>query len=86
MPKTAIIGTRVDPQFKHEIEQICAELGLTVSQAITLFLKQMHHHRGLPFQVQVPTQKTLDAIDQARNREVLARYDRPEDLYDDLGL
>ena len=86
MAKTAFVGTRIDPALKQEVERICAELGLTLSQAITLFLKQMQHHNGLPFEVRVPSPQTRAAIDQARNREALAHYDDPEQLFDDLGI
>lgn len=85
MAKTAFVGTRVDPALKLEVERICADLGLSLSQAITLFLKQMQYHQGLPFQVRIPGPETKAAIDQARNRDTLASHN-PDSLLEDLGL
>ena len=39
MPKTQTISARVDPELKENVEMIFNELGLTSSQAITLFYK-----------------------------------------------
>ena len=86
MSKSAFIGTRVEPEFKQEIEAICDRLGLSVSQAITLFLKQMQHHQGLPFEVRVPSQTTVSAVRRANERRGLRTYDSPDDLHRDLGL
>ena len=86
MAKTAFVGTRIDPAFKQDVERICAELGLTLSQAITLFLKQMLHHNGLPFQVRLPSPQTRAATEAARTGEALSHYDDPDALYDDLGI
>lgn len=86
MAKTAFVGTRIDPALKQDVERICAELGLTLSQAITLFLKQMLHHNGLPFQVRLPSPQTRAATEAARTGEALSHYDDPNALYDDLGI
>jgi DNA-damage-inducible protein J len=37
MRKTAVISTRINPELKHNAEQVFKELGLTATQAITLF-------------------------------------------------
>ena len=54
MPKTAAISARIDPELKQNAEEIFTELGLTASQAITLFYKQVQFQNGLPFQVNLP--------------------------------
>jgi DNA-damage-inducible protein J len=54
MSKTAVISARIDPKLKHEAEEVFRELGLTATQAITLFYKQVELERGLPFAVRVP--------------------------------
>jgi DNA-damage-inducible protein J len=54
MPKTAVISARIDPELKRDAEKVFKELGLTATQAITLFYKQVELERGLPFAVRVP--------------------------------
>ena len=41
MPKPAVISARIDPELKHAVERVFKELGLTATQAIKLFYKQV---------------------------------------------
>lgn len=58
MPKTAVVTARMDPELKHDAEEVFRELGLTTTQAITLFYKQVELERGLPFAVRLPNDVT----------------------------
>ena len=51
MAKEAMIRARIEPQLKAEVEDIFQELGLSITEAITLFYKQVRLNRGLPFKV-----------------------------------
>lgn len=54
MTKSAMIHARVDPALKAEVETILQALGLSATQAITLFYQQIKLHQGLPFAVRLP--------------------------------
>ena len=54
MTKTASLNTRVDPLLKEQAETILGELGISMSTAMSLFLKQLVIHNGLPFDVRLP--------------------------------
>ena len=86
MPKTAVISARIDPELKHDAENVFKELGLTATQAITLFYKQVELERGLPFAVRVPNDVTVEALEQARIRQRLESYNTLDDLFEDLGI
>jgi len=86
MPKTATISARIDPELKREAERVFKELGLTATQAITLFYKQVELERGLPFAVRVPNQVTVEALEEARTRQGLESFNTLDDLLDDLGI
>jgi len=86
MGKTAVISARIDPELKHNAEQIFRELGLTTSQAIALFYKQVDLQRGLPFSVKVPNELTKKALEDARTRRNLESFDDIESLFEDLGI
>jgi DNA-damage-inducible protein J len=86
MGKTAVISARIDPELKHNAEQIFRELGLTTSQAIALFYKQVVLQRGLPFSVKVPNEVTKKALEDARTRRNLESFDDIESLFEDLGI
>ena len=86
MSKTAVISTRIDPDLKHNAERVFKDLGLTVSQAITLFYRQVDLQRGLPFSVRIPNETTRKALEEARTRRNLESFDSVDDLFEDLGL
>ncbi|HET6566541.1 MAG TPA: type II toxin-antitoxin system RelB/DinJ family antitoxin [Rhodothermales bacterium] len=86
MSKTGTISARIDPATKRHAERIFKKLGLTASQAITLFYKQVELQRGLPFAVELPNEATRAALDEAKDRENLPRFESTEALYEDLGI
>ena len=61
MAKTETVYTRIDPELKANAEQILLRLGLTPSEAITVFLNQVVLHKGLPLQVKVPEMTASEA-------------------------
>jgi len=86
MPKTGIISARVDSKLKRNAEEVFKELGLTTTQAITLFYKQVELERGLPFAIRMPNDVTAEALEQARTRQNLGSFNTIEDLFEDLGI
>ena len=62
MAKTAVITTRIEPELKAEVETVLDELGLTISQAILLYFKQIASQRGIPFQLQLPPTASDSAV------------------------
>lgn len=52
--RTANIYTRVDPDTKEKAEAILDQLGIPMSNAIGMFLKQIVLHRGIPFEMTLP--------------------------------
>ena len=73
MAKTEMIRARVEPDLKRQAEELFSELGLSTTEAITLFYKQVTVHRGLLFDVRVPNAETIEALQQARDGDGLER-------------
>lgn len=80
MSKTEMIRARVEPRVKRDAEEIFSTLGLSATEAITLFYKQVALCRGLPFEVRVPNAQTRKAIRQAQTGKGLSRYHSVDDL------
>ena len=80
MAKTEMIRARMEPELKREAEQLFSTLGLSTTEAITLFYRQVTLHQGLPFAVRVPNEETVEALKQARNREGLTEYGSLDEL------
>ena len=75
MAKTEFIRARVEPELKTQAEEIFSKLGLSPTDAITLFYVQVILHDGLPFEVRIPNSETREAIRQAETGDGLNEYD-----------
>ena len=85
MAKTETIRARIEPELKHQAEEVLSQLGLSPTQAITLFYRQVTLHYGLPFAVKIPNADTVEALEQARSRDGLNEYADLNDLKARLG-
>jgi DNA-damage-inducible protein J len=69
MTLDATVRARVDGQLKQEVEEILSQIGLSTSQAITLFLKRIKYEKGIPFELKVPNAETVKAMEEAKNND-----------------
>ncbi len=63
------VRARVNGELKQEVEEILSQIGLSTSQAITLFLKRIKYEKGIPFELKVPNARTLQAMEEANNND-----------------
>jgi DNA-damage-inducible protein J len=75
MAKSKMIRVRVEPALKHEAEAVLDKLGMTPTEAITLFYKQVTLYRGLPFPVRIPNAATRKALQDARQGKNIESFD-----------
>ncbi|RZB37366.1 MAG: DNA-damage-inducible protein J [Desulfobacteraceae bacterium Eth-SRB2] len=86
MVKTATVRARIEPLLKQDVEKLFKEMGLTTTQAINLFYRQVKLRNGLPFGVVIPnktTEKVFKDTDAKRN---LIRCEDTNDMFDKLGI
>lgn len=86
MSKTEQVNVRIEPEVKKAAETVFKKLGLTPSQAVKMFYRQAALQQGLPFTVNVPNRKTLEAMRELEEGKDLERFDHFEDYMDELGL
>ena len=86
MPKEAMIRARIEPRLKAEVEDIFQELGLSITDAITLFYKQVKLNRGLPFEVRIPNETTLRTFRDTDAGRKIVRSKDARDMFNKLGL
>ena len=60
MSKSANLYIRVEPDLKENAETILSQLGIPISNAVGMFLKQVVLRRGMPFDVTLPAPHPLD--------------------------
>ena len=51
MATNATVTLRMDDSLKKQAEAVCADMGLTMSAAVTIFIKRMVRDRAIPFKV-----------------------------------
>ncbi len=59
MARTSNIFVRVEPEIKEQAEHVLEQLGIPMSNAIGLFLRQVILQRGIPFDVKLQQNKPL---------------------------
>ena len=84
MSKTAQIRARVDPGLKIRAEEILKMVGMTPTEAIRLFYRQVIMMKGLPFEVRIPNETTLATMDRTDRGEDLRSFDNADDMADSL--
>lgn len=72
MAKTAYLSTQLEPELKRDAEEVFKGLGLSTSEAVTLFFRQVVLHRGFPFPIKIPNEETLASF--AEDISKLPRY------------
>ena len=86
MTKTATVRARIEPRLKTDVENLFKKLGLSTTEAINLFYRQVKLRKGLPFSVVVPhrtTEKVFKDTDAELN---LIRCDNADDMFDKLEI
>lgn len=68
-----VVRSRIDPHIKEEASEIFQNMGLTLSDAIRLFLYQAVAEKRLPFSVHIPNAKTQAAIHEAKDLKNLKK-------------
>ncbi len=83
MHKVATINTRIEPKLKSQAETIFRKVGLTSAEAVRLFYMQVCLHKGLPFEVKIPNEETVKAMQDADKRKT-RKAKSVDDLFDNL--
>jgi len=72
MTKTANLHIRVDPAVKQQVEELCSSMGMTITEAVNLFLHQALLEQGLPFRPHIP-QKSVTEIEAEEVEDVCGK-------------
>jgi DNA-damage-inducible protein J len=83
--KTGYVTARIEPGLKQEAESIFSALGVSTTEALTMFYRQVTMHNGLPFPVRIPNAETIAALQEARDfPERGTHYDSVSSMMTDL--
>jgi DNA-damage-inducible protein J len=86
MAKTAVVKARIEPELKENAENILRQLGMTPTEAVTIFYQQIKFSRGLPFEVKIPNEITLQTFRDTDAGKNVIQAQSKEDLFEQLNL
>lgn len=84
--KSTTVRARVDVGLKMDVESVLDKLGLSMSDAIKLFMAQIKLRKGIPFELSIPNRKTLRTFKETDENHHVTRCDNAKDMFKKLGI
>ncbi|MDA3920801.1 MAG: type II toxin-antitoxin system RelB/DinJ family antitoxin [Salinisphaera sp.] len=84
MNKTVDVRARIGAEEKQRASDTLASMGLTVSQAIRLFLNDVAETQSLPFEIKTPNRQTVTALKEL-DRGDGQTYESVDEMFDTLS-
>ena len=84
MSKTGYITARVEPKLKASAGRVLRQIGVSTSDAITMFLRQVVMRQGMPFEVRVPNAETRKAIEELESGGGTAYRGSTKEIFDSV--
>lgn len=81
MRKSAVIHARIDPATKAATERVFATIGMTPTEAIRLFYRQIALRRAFPLELHIPNKLTAAVLARSEKNQDLETFDAVDDLY-----
>lgn len=90
MNNSTNLNIRIDKSVKETSEKILEDLGLNMTTAINIFLRQVIRQNGIPFEIKgdIPNKETIEAIEESirLSNDPNKGYKTIEELKNTLGV
>ena len=73
MARTANVFARVEPEVKEQAEQVLDRLGIPMSNAVGMFLRQIVLQRGIPFEMKLPAYEEPVAYGSLKKKQLMQK-------------
>jgi DNA-damage-inducible protein J len=81
MSKDDVVRARVNSQLKHNAEAVLSKIGMSMEEAIRLFLAQVSLRQEFPIELKVPNKTTLNSMSDKPTDDV---YQNVDDLFNEV--
>ena len=85
MSKSTTIQVRVDAATKKRVVSILDTLGIGISEAMTMYLRQIVFAKGIPFEVKIPNKLTAETLEKMDKGEDLHEVGSVEELFEEMN-
>lgn len=82
------LKVRMDSELLRELEDFCADVGMSVSTLITVFARRVVKDQKLPFEIKgdIPNEETSAAQEEDKRKKADLNFDKIEKMMNDLDL
>lgn len=82
------LKVRMDSELLRELEDFCADVGMSVSTLITVFARRVVKDQKLPFEIKgdIPNEETSAAQEEDKHKKADLNFDKIEKMMNDLDL
>jgi DNA-damage-inducible protein J len=80
--KTAVVHARMEPQTKQKAEGVLSRLGITPTEAIRVFYRQIALRGGLPFSVTIPNERTAATLRKSRRGQNIETFNTLDAMFE----
>lgn len=87
MAKTDILHIRVEASVKKKAEATLNDLGLSITEAINVFLNQVILNDGIPFEIRKPriNNETIQALEDTKNGKNISKtFNNVDEMFKEL--
>ena len=86
MAQSSMLHIRIDDETKTQATEALAAMGLSMSDAVRIFLKRVVNDQAFPLELKVPNAETRAAMEEARAmmKARQARFESADALFDEL--
>ena len=81
MSQSAVIHARIDQATKTATEKVLDTLGMTPTEAIRLFYRQIAIRKSFPLEMHVPNKLTASVLEKSNNNQDIETFETAADLY-----
>ena len=81
MSQSAVVHARIDPATKAATEKVLESLGMTPTEAIRLFYRQIAIRKSFPLELHVPNKLTASVLAKSDKNEDIETFDSSAALY-----
>ena len=76
MANTVNVNIRLDEDLKKQTEKLLADMGLNMTTAVNIFLRQVLRTGGIPFEITTRTDDFYNSVDQKRLRHSIEKLEK----------
>jgi len=86
MANSTTIQARIDVNTKKQVKGILDALGISMSEALSMYIRQIILHRGIPFELKIPNELTAKTLRDSEAGKGLHKVDSVDELFQELNI